>query len=298
MDYNLEKGVVFEPEPENTLCKKALVETDQSGVSQKSEYIPFRWSNYFIATEAKFIFAHEIDDHQTKSEERILATLVPDESSQRYGAPKYRYFGTDRLIEKFELEIKASENASIEIDGQPSFTSEGPDFLDETCPDTVWIEYCLPDENFTQLSNLIKDGRLGTLTLRLRGVDGFYSTWSPTILANEIKILLPDIQIEGLPADQKDDFPRLSNKSKVQESNLFFDASVSLFSNALSDILPKDPPALVEEIEPVSSISNLQPRSSGTKWSSFGLNLFMIILSGAFWLFIFWALLMIWTRIN
>jgi hypothetical protein len=298
LDNNLEKSVVFEPKPENTLCKRALVETDSSGVKQKSEYIPFRWSTYFLATEVKFISRTEINTDETKSEEIISATLVPDESSQRYGAPKYRFFGTDRVIEKFELLIKASDTASMEIGGWPSYTFEGPHFDDETLPDTVCIEYCLSDKNFTQLRNLVNDGRLGLLALRLSGVDGFYSTWSPTIFANEIKILSRDVQIGAMPADQKDAFPSLSIASQVRDSHLTFEASVSLPFKMPLDILPKDPPMLVEEIEPVSSFASQQSQSLKTKKSTLGVKLLGTLLSGVFWLFIFWILLMIWTRLN
>jgi hypothetical protein len=88
----------------------------------------------------------------------------------------------------FIYKAAGGEQESCRLWGSPSYTSEW-DFQDVTEPDSVQIYVYLPPEKFDQLMTLVKLPVATSVVVRLKGVSGFYSEWSPSIRADRIKIL-------------------------------------------------------------------------------------------------------------
>ena len=69
-----------------------------------------------------------------------------------------------------------------------SYDSEW-DFQNVTEPDSVQIYIHLKAEKYDELISFVKFPRPTGVAIRLTGVSGFYSEWSPSIRADRIKIL-------------------------------------------------------------------------------------------------------------
>lgn len=204
MDYHLENKIVLSEESEyKSLYSWSLQELDKSGQKIGLDQIPWAWSLYFTASEFLSSYSLVVKDEPTKEKEHISAKLHP--GICRDGKWKrdvsYSMFGTARRIKSFELCIsKIEENKDnkdnkdskkCHIWGSPSYTTE-IDFRNETTEDIVIINLYVSDQQFYKLVDLIKLGRIDILEIRLNGVSGFYSEWSPAISTNHIKILTDD----------------------------------------------------------------------------------------------------------
>jgi hypothetical protein len=107
-------------------------------------------------------------------------------------------FGTRRAISEFGLFIyKATEGEDrCSLWGSISYTSE-LDFEDVTEQDGVQIYIHLSAEKFERLLKFVTFPRPTGAEVRLKGVAGFYSEWSPSIRTDSIKILA-NSQDQGL----------------------------------------------------------------------------------------------------
>ena len=72
--------------------------------------------------------------------------------------------------------------------GTPSYTSE-IDFRDETEPDCLQFSAIILAERFNHIRDHIRSPSFHGASLRVGGVRGFYSGWSPSITTNAVKIL-------------------------------------------------------------------------------------------------------------
>jgi hypothetical protein len=122
--------------------------------------------------------------------------------------------GTDRKIKQFGLRISKAAKDNDEkchIWGCVSYTAE-IDFRDETVDDTVEIYLNLIPKQFDQIAEQLKFRQIDTFQVRLGGVSGFYSEWSPSISTRNIKILAAsDDQEVQTPEGCKIEPPRLGN---------------------------------------------------------------------------------------
>ena len=96
-----------------------------------------------------------------------------------------------------------------------SNTSE-VDFRDETLDDSV-VYLWLAQKIFNKLVEIIEARRADIVEVRLGGVSGFYSEWSPSIRTNSIKVLTLNYQEIIRPDNCKIDPPRLG---EVHEFNI------------------------------------------------------------------------------
>src|SRR5260370_14466537 len=99
-------------------------------------------------------------------------------------------FGTKREISEFGLFIyKATDGEDrCRLWGSASYTSEW-DFEDLTEQDSVQMYVYLSPEKFDQLMKFVKFPRPTGPEIRLTGVSGFSSGWSPSIELTTIQIL-------------------------------------------------------------------------------------------------------------
>jgi hypothetical protein len=68
------------------------------------------------------------------------------------------------------------------------------DFLDETTPDVICFYLTLQRDKFERLARAVTDRSIDQALLRVNGVHGFYSDWSPEISTDYIKVLTDDAE--------------------------------------------------------------------------------------------------------
>jgi hypothetical protein len=100
--------------------------------------------------------------------------------------------GTARKITDFSLSIctlpEEMTSESCQAWGSVSYTSE-VDFRDQTADDAVIFYLYVRPETFALYAQAIADRQIDAAVLRVRGVDGFYSDWSPSISTYDVKVL-------------------------------------------------------------------------------------------------------------
>ncbi len=216
MDYDLDYQLRLNLQTEfSSLYSWAIQEISADGTPVSRELIPWSWSLYFDAIGLKYSFQINKEKKYGRGEgfdqiggafltsEVISGSLKPQ--ARRRSASHYSFFGTKRSIPEFDLRITRCSDDAAEIChlwGNVSYTGEF-DFENVTYPDCVSINLTLSLENFEKLKLRISSQSLDSVQLRLNGVSGFYSDWSPSIRTDHIKILANII-------DQKLEFPEHS----------------------------------------------------------------------------------------
>jgi hypothetical protein len=157
------------------------------------DQIPWDWSLRFEIIELvptctiqiKGADADQAEASKAELSEYIYGKLRPSVESREAGL--YTMFGTQRTISEFGLFIyKATKDESrCHLWGTVSYTSEN-DFEDMTQADAVAVYVHLSGE---KLMKFVKFPRPTGAEIRLKGVSGFYSDWSPSIRTDSIKIL-------------------------------------------------------------------------------------------------------------
>jgi hypothetical protein len=202
MHYNLERTVSFSEESEyKSLYSWFLQEISETGEKIGAPQIPWFWNLYFTATELAYRRSLNLrtdkgdaegEDPPLTETESIHAKLRPgsaDESSDE--ATKFSMFGTARIIDSFNLHISklgSGDGARCTVWGCPSYTAE-VDFRNETTKDTIEIYLQVRPETFDEYVEIVRGSAPSTLTIRLQGVSGFYSDWSPSISTDGVKVL-------------------------------------------------------------------------------------------------------------
>ncbi len=197
MEYRLDNHVVLSTEREHgNLYSWSIKEFDKNGKQIGGDQIPWDWSLRFEVIELiptcniQINSADEDQAETSKAElsEYLYGKLRPSAESRRAG--RYSMFGTQREISEFGLFIyKATDGEDrCRLWGSASYTSEW-DFEDLTEQDSVQMYVYLSPEKFDQLMKFVKFPRPTGAEIRLTGVSGFYSEWSPSIRTDSIKIL-------------------------------------------------------------------------------------------------------------
>ncbi|WP_298256221.1 hypothetical protein [Bradyrhizobium sp.] len=245
MEYNLDHRVVLSTEREHkSLYSWSIKEFDAHGKQIGHDQIPWDWSVAFEVLELSTSYTLEMkkDDgaHDTDAplssevREYLYGRLRP--SVERREAGFYSMFGTRRRIDRFSFFIykaKDDKNEYCQLSGSASYTAEW-DFEDVTEPDWIQLSIVVSPERFEQLMNLVKLPAATGATIRLRGVDGFYSEWSPSIRTESIKVLA-SVQDQQLMNSENLDLvpPVLGN---VQE----FELSLRKQHPLIRSLKPKD----------------------------------------------------------
>ncbi len=231
MEYNLDNRVVLSTEREHkNLYSWSIKEFDEKGKQIGRDHIPWDWGLRFEVIELNPSYSLEMKEGDVSGEEEsgsqpsevseyLYGKLLPSVESRKAGI--YSMFGTRRRIDQFGLFIyKAKEGGSecCRLWGSASYTSEW-DFQDLTEPDSVQLYVYLASEKFDQLMNLVKVPVATGATIRLSGVSGFYSDWSPSIRTDSIKVLAnaKDQQLEN-PENLAFDPPALGHVREFQIS--------------------------------------------------------------------------------
>ena len=201
MEYHIDREVRLSEESEHKILYSwSLQEFSKDGVKVGRDQIPWKWNVFFSASEIrynKYITLKDSNDTITEPEktvedyETIVLVLHPyvDVIENKI---TYSMFGTGRAINDFRLVIqRLDEGDSIErcsIWGGVSYTSE-VDFRYHTTNDCVAINMFISNDRFNSLCEAIRDNNTEKVTVRLSGVSGFYSEWSPSISTKNIKVL-------------------------------------------------------------------------------------------------------------
>lgn len=235
MDYHTDYAVRLITETEHSsLYKWCLQEFDSDGEQVGRDLIPWAWSLDFAVTKIHYAYSLENNDPdryrfdeeakgsetdgsdiEITNSEVILAELVPAEGG-RYRT-SYSMVGTNREISNIQLRIEKADKDACAIWGNVSYTFE-LDFRYETSDDLIEVHLQLTPEKFDELARMINSGGVDEASLRLSGVSGFYSDWSPEISTDFIKVLTPisnDHKVEA-PEDADIDPPRLGGVREFQ----------------------------------------------------------------------------------
>jgi hypothetical protein len=216
MDYHLDKKITFNGNPEHSsLNRWCLNEIDTSGAKIGRDLIPFHWSLFFIGSSLKLVSEVETDKQYNDKHERIPTTTFKNSNAivgvfhsclLRNGRfiknivdqVSFSMMGTDREIKEFLVCISESTNGNEEcqIYGIPSYDSE-VDFRNETNPDWLQLDITLLPDKFAKIAEAVRAKKVDSANLRIGGVSGFYSSWSPSITPDFIKVLTNSHEIEG-----------------------------------------------------------------------------------------------------
>jgi hypothetical protein len=201
LEYNLDNRVVLSTEREHkNLYSWSIKEYDDKGKQIGRDQIPWPWNLTFEVIELIPYYRLQINkgdvlaegdtvSQPSEVEEYLYGKLLPSVEGRRAGI--YSMFGTRRRVNQFGLFIyKAKEDQSetCRLWGSVSYTSEW-DFENVTEPDSLQVYVYLAPLKFDQLMSLVKVPVATGLMIRLSGVHGFYSDWSPSIRTDSIKIL-------------------------------------------------------------------------------------------------------------
>ncbi|CAN7551700.1 hypothetical protein [Devosia sp. LjRoot3] len=238
MDYNLDRSLRFSASSEGkTLYTWSIGEFDEAGKQLGIDQIPWVWSLSFAATE--MVLADSVSIKRNFKGEDVPAELEVGErhvirAKLRPGDPyrdhefhrqtKFRMFGTNRVIEQFTLDITPVAPGEPErcwAWGSPEYEAE-IDFYKRAEPDIVCFYMQVNPDKFDRYARRIADGTADELVLRVQGVRGFYSEWSPSIFTREVKVLTPGTEHAVVAPDGKTyDVPRLGD---IREGEIYINA--------------------------------------------------------------------------
>jgi hypothetical protein len=204
MDFHSDRKVILSEASEyKSLYEWFVLELGDDKRKEGRPLIPWNWSLYFIATDIKLSHNVKSSDRYTRTEDVeiveveehaiITATLTPSKG-RRWRPTTYSMFGTDRHITDFTVTVYLAadgEKEGCSVWGCPSYTAE-IDFRNETTPDVICFYMTLRRDKFERLARMVTDRSIDQAALRVGGVSGFYSDWSPEISTDFIKVLTPD----------------------------------------------------------------------------------------------------------
>lgn len=252
LDFNLERTLRLKPHDEiehKNLYNRAIVELDGRGAQVGRDMIPWVWTTSFRATdftvcdnvsfETMLMVGRPHAERKTARRNYIQARLKPGRLHQADDLfdhePTYRFFGTDRVIKDFRLDILPVDDPADEgctTWGSASYDAE-IDFRTEATEDIVQFYLQVSPSLFDRYLWNIGQGLANRIGLAVGFVDGFYSDWSPGVTTREIKVLAGDEhKIEDANGVE---MPRLGKIGKVE-----------FFMHGHFDVSPL-PPVVAEE---------------------------------------------------
>lgn len=207
MKYHLDRRVVLATEsPHPSLYSWCLREIAETGDPVGRDLVPWNWGQYFEAADISLIISSGVepdyssedsDAISSKNSRIIRARLTPERDRDGRLLNRqttYSMMGTDRKDVRFDLVVRpTNDDADIgcRVWGSPSYTYE-PDFRNLTTDDDVVFDLTVSTETFDFYADLISASAVKAGRLRLSGVAGFYSDWSPSISTDLVKILTAD----------------------------------------------------------------------------------------------------------
>lgn len=199
MDYRVDHRVLLSTEREHkNLYSWSIKEFDGRGKQIGQDQVPWGWSQRFEVIELipscnlRMEKSNSADtETATRAEvsEHLYGKLRPSIEKRQSGL--YSMFGAQRQITDFGLFIykaKDGDGDSCRLWGTIGYSSEW-DFEQIVQEDSVQIYVQLAAEKFEHVMSFVKFPRPTSAELRLTGVSGFYSEWSPSIRTDSIKVL-------------------------------------------------------------------------------------------------------------
>ena len=201
MDHHMDRRVVLSEKSEfKNLYPWFLHEVDSRGASVGGDLIPWEWSFRFTVSELAVSDTltieteHGLDntgETSVQKRQSIGAKLLPKDPWRRSAYTVFSMFGTDRTISEFSLSIVPLEGEGEEkctVWGSVSYTAE-VDFRHETIADTVIFYLYVRPETFADYVAMIRAAEIDEALMRVGGIAGFYSQWSPSISTDKVKVL-------------------------------------------------------------------------------------------------------------
>jgi hypothetical protein len=239
MEYDLTRKILYENTSGSTLYKWSLKEVDLETSKVGSDQIPWTFSSYFTLNDLT-VFHRVASDWLTKQESSRFEEAITIKANLQSGflndtgvlkdRINFSMFGTDRTINDISLRIKRltdeSKNEVCVSDGIVSYVSE-IDFREEKVND--WLEFTitLRPSIFDNLVRRIETNSVNHAYLRLSGVHGFYSMWSPSISTYSVKVLTSGDFHK--PENDPSQLSLLPTLGKVEEFALVFKSHYELY---------------------------------------------------------------------
>lgn len=215
MEYKLVKKIEIKDNIKD-IYSWCLNEVDPKTNEKGEDLVPWASSLYFIGSTFKVAnnifnsdWINPLDDGN-KDSSKFSKVIVGIFHSGYCGDGEnlgdvvhYTMFGRDKKISEFKVRITCDgDKEFFRVDGEPAYTYEN-DFSVNYQKD--WIEFTinLRRENFEKIIDLIEMDKVGYAALTLKMVPGFYSSWSPSIRTNSIKILTERHKIENIENSQQ-----------------------------------------------------------------------------------------------
>jgi hypothetical protein len=214
MDYKLERKIRLNESPKHqSLYGWCLNEIGEDGKSQGDE-VTWPWSFSFTSASLRLHRGIEVKcverdakSVETSNSRSITADLfsgICTDGENLKDRVNFKMFGTDRSIEKFDLcilPVDSVEEEGCSIYASPSYDYE-VDFKHGTTDDTVVINLNINKEKFDEFAKAIELKSVDFIGVRVGGISGFYSHWSPSISTGYIKVLTEYHQVEGSDTSQ------------------------------------------------------------------------------------------------
>jgi hypothetical protein len=211
MDYLLERKVKINTEPEyKSLYSWCLNEFDDNDKLIGSDLVPFAWRFWFTGTSLQVITKLEVErDFETdKTKTSTTKTIrgkfysgICFDGKNITDEVVFSIFGTARTVKEFSVSISEAKSDKEEVcwfTAIPSYESEGAEFQKEIENDYVGFDIYVHSEKFNELVKLVESCSLNSVSFSVKGVDGLYARWTPTIKTYTAKILTSDNAIEGV----------------------------------------------------------------------------------------------------
>ena len=234
MDYHLDRKVILNPDSEHKgLYDWSLQEIDAKGKKIGRDLIPWDLSFSFTASEVSLRDTVSIDTRVPRgSEEKhirvqdsqfIFAKLTPQRRGGQFRDTCFSMLGTGRNISRIELHIEKTVNDSDREQcsawGCVSYTFE-LDYRNETSEDCLVFRMSISPERFSTYAERITSSAVDEVFLRVRGVQGFYSDWSPGISTDSVKVLTDAREhVVAIPKNCTITPPRIG---EVAEAEVYF----------------------------------------------------------------------------
>jgi hypothetical protein len=237
MEYLFERKVKINREPKyKNLYSWCLNEFDDNGNLIGQDLVPFSWGFWFTGTSLQV--STKLDVERDFSSNKSIASTSKTIIGKFYSGVcfdgenlvdevVFSMFGTGRTLKEFYVSISEAKSDDEEVcwlTAIPSYESEGAEFQSEIEKDYAGFQICIHSEKFNELVKLVESRSLSSVNFRVKGVDGVYAQWTPTIKTYSAKILTSDNVVEGI-GESEFECPIVS---KVEEFSINFNSQVSL----------------------------------------------------------------------
>ncbi len=206
LDYKLKLNMESE---HKSLYKWGIDEIDEEGKIVNEKLIPWGWGVNFKTKNISYKPSYELRKKREYDEDEDRMLFMGEHKGEHRideieaihgelevdGDAIIQMFGTNRHVRCFNLNIGVGEKGLCYLFGSPQYTTE-IDFRDTTSPDFVELYIRLSEKKFRELSQMIIAKSLTSVFIRVSGVSGFYSRWSPSVETDSIKVLTKHHEVE------------------------------------------------------------------------------------------------------